>query len=445
MSWKSFMLGDILKRRRSVQKISADNEYKLVTIRLYHKGVILRSIAKGAELKSTMSSVRAGDFILSGIDARNGAFGIVPNELDGAIVTNDFWCLEPDVKIIDKDFLLYLTSTEFFDHICKQSSDGTTQRIRLQREKFFNYRIDLPSVAEQKDILLKLNLQGAIKEKLSTELTHQLSLVKKLRQQFLQDAVQGKLVEQNKKDEPASELLKKIKVEKDRLLFEKQIKQGKLQEAEVQYDIYFQIPSNWQWCKLDELCTNITDGTHQTPTYTSSGKPFISAQHVKPFKFTPDERKFVSEAAYIECIKNKKPEVGDLLVTRVGAIGEAAIIQFDLEFAFYVSLALIQPLKKYVDSKYIELVINSPYGNLYSKGNISSKGSSAGNFNLGRIRSFLIPLPPLSEQKRIIVKLDRLMQQCNNIEESIKQSASQNEKLLQQVLREALRGVKKVK
>jgi type I restriction enzyme, S subunit len=275
---------------------------------------------------------------------------------------------------------------------------------------------------------------------ISIELTHQLTLVKKLRQQLLQDAVQGKLVEQNPKDEPASELLKKIKAEKQKLIAEKKIKQGKIQEAEKQEELIFDIPKNWTWCTLDEISKNITDGTHQTPTYTKSGRIFLSAQNIKPFKFMPEEHKFVSEEAYEDIIKNRKPEKGDILIARVGAgIGEAAVINQDIDFCFYVSLGLVQPFKDFLNTDYLTLVINSPYGVKYAKGNISSKGGSAGNFNLGRIRSFLIPLPPLAEQERIVQKVEELMQYCNDLEASIKQSELQNSTLLQQVLREALR------
>ena len=102
MSWNTVKLGDLLKRRKTAVKIIPDKDYKLVTIKLHHKGVVLRNIAKGFEIQSSMHEIKAGDFILSGIDARNGAFGIVPNELEGAIITNDFWCLEPDKDIIKK-------------------------------------------------------------------------------------------------------------------------------------------------------------------------------------------------------------------------------------------------------------------------------------------------------------------------------------------------------
>ena len=155
----------------------------------------------------------------------------------------------------------------------------------------------------------------------------------------------------------------------------------------------------------------------------------------------PEEHKFVSEEAYQAYISNRKPELGDLLIGRVGAgIGETAVIDKDLEFCIYVSLGLIQPFKEYINSNYLAYVFNSSYGVKYAKGNISSKGGSAGNFNLGRIRSFLIPLPPLSEQQAIVSKLDELMRACDELEASIRTSQQQNEMLLQQVLREALEG-----
>lgn len=304
----------------------------------------------------------------------------------------------------------------------------------LSDKEYFNVDI------EKKIVELQYN-QFSGKD-ISSEITHQLDLIKQLRHAFLHEAMQGKLVKSTNTKETGQQLLEKIKAEKAKLIAEKKIKAGKLQESEVLEGLHFEIPKHWVWCNLDDICRNITDGTHQTPIYTNEGIPFISAQHVKPFKFTPDNRKFVSYEAYLECIKNKKPEIGDILITRVGAIGEAAVINQEIDFAFYVSLGLIQPFINLVNSHYIELVINSPYGNAYSKGNVSSKGSSAGNFNLGRIRSFQIPLPPLHEQEQIVAKLEELMAFCDGLEQSIKESQGYNEKLLQQVLREALHGEK---
>src|SRR5215218_2213937 len=152
MSWRKIKLSDILERTKNLIEIEDDREYKLVTVKLYHKGVTLRKVAKGKELSSgRMHSVKAGEFILSGIDARHGAFGIIPAELEGAVVSNDFWCLDFDEKVIEKQFFLKLTSTTFFDDLCKKASDGTTNRVRLQADKFFNLEIALPPLEEQKD------------------------------------------------------------------------------------------------------------------------------------------------------------------------------------------------------------------------------------------------------------------------------------------------------
>ncbi|WP_281227916.1 restriction endonuclease subunit S [Flavobacterium aquiphilum] len=286
------------------------------------------------------------------------------------------------------------------------------------------------------------NLQFGTKE-IVNELTHQLDLVKQLRQSFLREAMQGKLVApcalERAGGEDGQELLTKIKAEKAKLIADKKIKQGKLQVAELLKDLLFEIPEHWTWCNLDDICYNITDGTHQTPQYTKSGRMFLSAQNVKPFRFMPEVHKFVSEEDYQIYIKNRKPEKGDLLIGRVGAgIGETAVIDQDLDFCIYVSVALIQPFKEYINSDYLAQVFNSPYGVRYAKGNISSKGGSAGNFNLGRIRSFQIPLPPLHEQEQIVAKLEELMAFCDGLEQSIKESQGYNEMLLQQVLKEAL-------
>ena len=78
-----------------------EKKYKLVTVKLNHKGIVLREEKLGSLIKSKMYEVKEGDFILSGIDARNGAFGIVPKELDGAIVTNDFWYFDIDKNIVE--------------------------------------------------------------------------------------------------------------------------------------------------------------------------------------------------------------------------------------------------------------------------------------------------------------------------------------------------------
>lgn len=310
--------------------------------------------------------------------------------------------------------------------------------VSLPINRIADVLVTVPSIEKQKEII-ELEKRLVKKELEADKLfADQLTQIENLNQAILQEAVQGKLVPQDSNDEPASELLKRIKAEKDLLLAEKVIKKGKLQDAETQDELLFKIPKNWVWCKLDEICKNITDGTHQTPKYTTEGRMFLSAQNVKPFRFMPEDHKYVSEEAYQGYIKNRKPELGDLLIGRVGAgIGETAVIDQDLDFCIYVSLGLVQPFKQFLSSEYLAYVFNSPYGYKYAKGNISSKGGSAGNFNLGRIRSFLIPLPPLSEQKRIVAEIEKQLAKTKQLKEHIIANQQATEQLLKALLHQA--------
>ena len=376
--------------------------------------------------------------------AASGSLGRT-HYVNGKFISSDlcFIIIAKDPKKFPIDLKFYhMIFNEFKNDIVNSTKAGTSKEA-IGMKAFGNYK--LPYFDFDKQIETKgqfVNMQHS-KVELDSELTHQLTLIKQLRQAFLREAMQGKLCQAElvEAKETGQQLLAKIKTEKAKLILEKKIKAGKLQEAEVLEGLHFEIPEHWVWCNLDDICFNITDGTHQTPIYTTSGRMFLSAQNVKPFRFMPEKHKYVSEEDYQIYIRNRKPEKGDLLIGRVGAgIGETAVIDQDLDFCIYVSVALVQPFKEHINSDYLAQVFNSPYGVRYSKGNISSKGGSAGNFNLGRIRSFQIPLPPLPEQEQIVAKLEELMSFCDGLEQSIKESQGYNEMLLQQVLREALQG-----
>jgi len=441
MNWRSIKIGDFLHRIRIPVDIEDDQDYNLVTIRMHHKGVALRGTKRGKDIGTKrMYRVAPGHFILSGIDARHGAFGIVPEELDGAVVTNDFWYFEVDEKQVDKELFLHLTSTSFFDDLCRIASDGTTNRVRLQADKFFNYEINLPAVKDQRELMAQLKHTNAAVATVLDETDQQLTHLTHLRQALLREAMQGQLLPQDPTDEPAALLLKKLQAAKAATGKGGKGKAGALfaEEAEAVEGL-FDIPASWVWYALEDIATLITDGTHQTPSYTEQGRPFLSAQNIKPFRFMPEIHRYVSEEAYQEYTKIKKPELGDLLIARVGAgIGECAVIDKQIDFAFYVSLGLVKLVPGFLSADYLAYMINGPFGVAYSKNNIASKGGSAGNFNLTKIRTFPIPLPPLAEQYRIVAKLEQLMQHCDALEQRIRESRQLAELLLQTALREAL-------
>lgn len=439
MTWKTVRLGEVLKRRKEPVKLVAEQEYKLVTIKLYHKGVVLRDVAKGEDIKSAMFSVRAGDFVLSGIDARNGAFGIVPEELDGAIITNDFWCLDPDEALIDKDFLLFLTGTHFFDHICKLSSDGTTQRIRLQKDKFFNFEIQIPdNIDEQKSLVNNLRKQTAATAALTTELDRQLGLVTALRQALLREAVQGLLVPQDPAEGHARDLLAQIKAEKAR-----SGKKEKPLPPVSSEERPFEVPEGWVWCRLGEVIETIFDGpfgSHlKTDDYTNSGVRVVRLENIGSMFFNKNKITYISNEKYKTIDKHTLFE-GDVLIGSFLADGVKCTIFPKLEETAIAKADCftIRNNKKLLNNKFLMYILNSEP--LYEVLALLQRGMTRLRVNTSQLRTLPIPLPPLAEQERIVARLEALLAHCDQLEAEIRRGQADTAALAQAGLREALRA-----
>jgi type I restriction enzyme S subunit len=155
--WPTVSLGEVLRHSEETIKLQPDAEYRQITVKLWGKGVVLRGILTGAEIAASRQMVaRRGQFILSRIDARNCALGIVPPELDGAIVTNDF----PVFNVVEKSllpaYLGWMCRTASFVGECKRASEGTTNRVRMQEDKFLTRGILLPPLAEQRRVVAQI-------------------------------------------------------------------------------------------------------------------------------------------------------------------------------------------------------------------------------------------------------------------------------------------------
>lgn len=156
--WPKVALGDVLRRSNEPAVCVPDAEYDEVTIRLWGKGVISRGKVRGADITTPRRVVRANQLILSKIDARNGAIGLVPQELDGAIVSNDFPSFEfADHRQIDPAFMGWMVRSRHFVDLCKAASEGTTNRVRIKEDRFLAQQIVLPPLAEQQAIVSRLD------------------------------------------------------------------------------------------------------------------------------------------------------------------------------------------------------------------------------------------------------------------------------------------------
>ena len=154
-------IGSFLGKSKDIIEIQDDVEYKQVTIKINNGGVVPRNNGEtilGSKIGTKRQHVvHVGQFIMSKIDARNGAYGIVPAELEGAIVTNDFPVFDVDTSKIIPQFLVLVSTTEKFVEFARKCSSGTTNRKRIDIDAFLNQQIPLPSIEEQAAILSGYN------------------------------------------------------------------------------------------------------------------------------------------------------------------------------------------------------------------------------------------------------------------------------------------------
>lgn len=438
---REVLIGDILKRIKRPVQLKDEQDYKLVTIKLNHKGVVLRETKKGAEIKSGMYEVKEGDFILSGIDARNGAFGIVPAELDGAVVTNDFWYFEIDETIISKKLFLELTATSWFDEICKLGSDGTTQRIRLQKDKFFNQPILLPGEDEQEQLLDKLL---GIKQKrtaLSAELGNQKKLLSQLKQSILQEAIQGKLTAnwraQNSDVEPASELLRRIKAEKEKLVKEKKIKKEKPLPPISEDEIPFELPEGWVWCRMQESGLFERGKSKHRPRndvrlFEGGDIPFVQTGEVAQSKHS--NYLINSCSTYYNAFGLAQSRLwpkGTMCITIAANIAQTGFLNIDA--CFPDSVVGYTALSDNSIAKYIRYFIDLTKTDIEKY----APATAQKNINLGIIYELKLPLPPELEIKAIVQRVEALMEACRILEAEIAKSEAHAQMLMQAVLKEA--------
>ncbi|MCB4791678.1 MAG: restriction endonuclease subunit S [Elusimicrobia bacterium] len=169
-----------------------------------------------------------------------------------------------------------------------------------------------------------------------------------------------------------------------------------------------EIPEHWDIRKFKSLTSILTCGVAATPEYVdeNEGVAFLSAQNCRPFAMDLSKYSYIKPALHKQLTRYKKPQKGDVLVTRVGAgIGQACIIDTDLEFSVYVSLTHIRPNKEIL-SEYIVYFFNTEYCyQLNHEGTVV--GGGQGNLNVKNVERYRIPLPPIEEQKEIIKYLDK--------------------------------------
>ena len=332
-----------------------------------------------------------------------------------------------DIKIskqVNSKYINYLILSPLTQDKVAACKNSTNDNISMQDIKEFY--VPLSPHAEQQRIVEKLEQilplideYGKNEEKLS-ELNK--TLPDKIKQSILQYAVQGKLVAQDPNDEPASELLKRIKAEKEQLIKDGKIKKEKPLLPITEDEIPYELPQGWKWIRLRDLTEIITKGSSpswQGVNYTDNKEVlFITSENVGNFKLLLNKIKYV-EHRFNEIEPRSILEYNDILMNIVGAsIGRTAI--FDLKDTLAninqatCIIRIVKALKVDVLLKYLLLFFNSPICFMYM--NKDQVDSARANLSMTNIANFLIPMPPLAEQQRIVTKVEELMQIVDKLE-----------------------------
>jgi len=430
-------IGDILSRNKTRVTVEDGISYKQVTIRTNYKGVDLRGVQDGATIGTKEQyRVAAGQFILSRIDARSGAFGIIPDELEGAIVTNDFLAFDINEKEVEIEFFNVFLQSPIFLEACIRASRGNTNRKRVDEDFFLNYEVNLPSLQDQNQLIKRINKARAGIATAQHEITRQQSLLAKLKQAILQEAIQGKLTADWRAAysdvEPASKLLHRIRSEKARLIAAKELRPEKPIPQITPDEIPFESPKGWVWCRLGEV-TRFYDYRGKTPSKLTNGVRLITAKNVKFGFFSDVPRDYLSEESYKHHMVRGFPEVGDILFTTEAPLGNACQLEMGGRFALGQRIITIQPLLSQKRFFLLAILSKAIQFQLIAK----ASGITAKGIKSSRLVQVVIPLPPLAEQKAIVEKVEALMTTCRALEAEIEHSRTHAAHLLQAVLREA--------
>ncbi|MBU5428194.1 restriction endonuclease subunit S [Tissierella pigra] len=256
-----------------------------------------------------------------------------------------------------------------------------------------------------------------------------------LKDKILQLAIRGKLVEQDKNDEPASALVQRIKEERDKLVKEGKIRKPKKLESIEEEEKPFEIPEGWEWVRFQEVL-DVRDGTHDTPKYVDTGIPLITSKNLVNGEINFDDIKFISIEDHKKISERSNVENEDILFAMIGSIGNPVIVNENLEFSIK-NVALFKYYKKgLITPKYLYYYLLFVQEDMKKQ----SSGGVQSFISLTFLRNYIFPLPSLAEQKRIVEKVDELFALIDELDSNKEDLLEVINLTRNQVLQEAIQG-----
>ena len=354
-----------------------------------------------------------------------GHIGEIPEEFDNANLTEN--ANKIVFRQMDKKFLMYCLSS---DVVQSQITAFITKvgQPKLAIMRIQNLLIPVPPLKEQFRIVNAINLTMPFVnryESLSNDLSKlNISIFELLKKSILQEAIQGKLVPQVQTEGTAQELLEQIRQEKEQLVKEGKLKKSAITdsviykgddnkyfekkgktEQDITDEIPFEIPDDWKWCRIGSVLNIWSARRVHERDWRSSGIPFYRAREIGKMADWGhvDNDLFIEQSLYDEFSKSGVPQIGDLMMTAVGTLGKTYVVETNNPFYYKDGSVLCIGNPFRLNPYYLKLFFeSSAFANQYLS---ESDGTTVATLTMVRLNRYLIPVPPLKEQTRIVEKI----------------------------------------
>jgi len=387
-------LGDILVRSRDTVKIQPDIEYTRLTIRNNYGGIQIRDKRNGQDIgRKLQYRVKGGQLLVSKIDISQGAVGIVPKELSGAVVTENFWVYDSvDPKNVKLEYLALVISTSAFMSMAIENSNGTTGRLYMREAIFLNQFVPLPDVSVQNSLARKYNS------------------IEKRCYQMREEAKQKE-----------QELYERLFAELGLNLTCESLAKGKLHlfnSRELNEWSYDKLKTDAKWASIYYEDVRIGESQESfpmvkrgvSPHYTDdAGAGMLNQKCVRWYNLDLNYMKNVTMDSLSKYPREMFTKRGDLLVnsTGDGTIGRSAVVrqQKEIERLFDSHVLLLRVNKDVIDPEYLCLLFNSRYVQDQIERLKSAVATSQTELGVENLRKVRIVLPPIEKQKSIAKEL----------------------------------------
>jgi len=381
--WPTIPLSNVIRQRKEFIRIDDMQTYKRPRVQLHAKGIIERDTVTGAEIKTKTQQVcRTGEFLVAEIDAKVGGFGVVPDSLDGSLVSSHYFLFQIDETQLDRQFLDFYSRTPAFrDQVAAQ---GSTNYAAIRPGHVLGYTIPLPAVTEQRRIVARI-------EQLATQIEE----ARRLRHQATEET------------------------------------EALMASAS---DVAFKPQKGWMEARVADFCETPQYGYTESATTEPVGPRFLRITDIQNGRVNWDTVPFCqcpNPEAYLL-------KANDIVFARTGATTGKSFLIRDCPEAVFASYLIRLRVQQLVTPEYLYRYFQTP--SYWAQITGEKKGTGQPNVNGKKLANIRVPVPPPAEQRRLVGYLDGLAGPVARLARLQTETAAALDALLPSILDKAFQG-----